>query len=539
MDDEARTVRTSAASSAAADGAVPTTGPTVPLLEIVELSKSFGTTRALDRVRLEVLPGRVHGLVGENGSGKSTLVKILAGYHDPDAGGRILIAGKDVTHSLSAGGSRALGLRFVHQDLGIIGGLSVTENLFADRFVGEPKAWLRWRTEHAKASELLASFGVRVNPRRTMRELPAAVQAMVAIVRAAEGLRSSSGERAGHGILVLDEATASLPLAARDQLQSVVRTVVELGHAVLFVSHFPDEVLEWADRVTVLRDGRVVANRDTHGMTEDELVELIIGRKMEPRPQTSLPPLAAASTPSMTATGVHGQEIEELAFTLRPGEVLGLTGLVGSGFDEVIRILGGAGVTCGGEATLHGRRLDLGTLSPATAHKAGISLVPQDRQKSGVAPVLTVLENISLSILDRHRGLAGRIRHRRLREEVYRLLENYGVRPADPDLEVGSLSGGNQQKVLIAKAMASTPKVLLLDEPTQGVDVGARADILRKLREVARSGTAVICATTDASQLEELCDRVIVLRRGRLSAELTGEAINEDRIVEETYSSVS
>ena len=551
MDDEASTVRASAAASAAADVAVPTTGLTVPLLEITELSKSFGTTRALDRVRLEVVSGRVHGLVGQNGSGKSTLVKILAGYHDPDPGGRIVIGGRDATHSLGAGGSRAFGLRFVHQDLGIVGGLSVTENLFADRFVGEPRAWLRWRTEHAKASELLASFGVRVDPRRTMREFPAAVQAMVAIVRAAEGLRTSSVEHAGHagrversghagrGILVLDEATASLPLAARDQLQSVVRGVVELGHAVLFVSHFPDEVLEWADRVTVLRDGRVVADRDTHGMTEDELVELIIGRKMEPRRETSLPPLAIASTLSIAVNGMHGQEVEELTFTLRPGEVLGVTGLVGSGFDEVTRILGGAGETCGGELVLNGRHFDLGTLSPATAHKAGISLVPQDRQRCGLASVLTVLENISLSILDRYRGAAGRIRHRRLREEVQRLLEDYGVRPPDPDLEVGSLSGGNQQKVLIAKAMASAPRVLLLDEPTQGVDVGARADILRKLKEVARSGTAVICATNDAPQLEELCDRVIVLRRGRLSAELTGEAITEDRIVEETYSSVS
>jgi ribose transport system ATP-binding protein len=508
-----------------------------PLLEVEGLSKSFGTTHALDRAWLRVMPGQVHGLVGQNGSGKSTLVKVLAGYHDPDPGARIVIDGKDATHALAGGGSQALGLRFVHQDLGLVGNLSVTENLFADRFVGEPKAWLRWRDEHAKASELLLSFGVRVDPRRTMSELPAAAQAMVAIVRAAARLRSDRPEPGSRGVLVLDEATASLPLAARDQLRSVVGAVVALGHGVLFVSHFPDEVLEWADQVTVLRDGVVVADRPNEGMTEDELVELIIGRPLEPHKPTASTAASDGTTPTVVVTGLHGHEVEELDFEVRPGEVLGVTGLVGSGFDEVTRILGGAGVDCRGELVVDGRRWDLAIFSPVTARRAGVSLVPHDRQRLGVAPVLTVAENISLAILDGYVGAAGHLRHRRMRQEIQRLLVDYGVRPPDPNLVLGSLSGGNQQKVLIAKAMAGAPRVLLLDEPTQGVDVGARTEILRKLRDVARAGTAVLCATTDASQLEELCDRVIVLRRGRLCAELTGEAINEDRIVAEIYSS--
>ena len=510
-----------------------------PLLEIEGLSKSFGSTQALDRAWLKVMPGRVHGLVGQNGSGKSTLVKVLAGYHDPDPGARIVIGGREVTHTLGGGGSRANGLYFVHQDLGVVGALSVAENLFIDRFVDQPKAWVRWRAEHAKASELLASFGVRVDPRRKMAELPVAVQAMVVIVRAAERLRAGSPESGDRGgVLVLDEATASLPLAARDQLQSVVRAVVALGHAVLFVSHFPDEVLEWADHVTVLRDGRVVADRETQGMTEDELVELIIGRQMEPHQGVVVPASSGGSTSSMVVTGLTGQEVDGLSFAVQPGEVLGLTGLVGSGFDEVARILGGASVARAGEMVLDGRRWDLTAFSPAAARKAGVSLVPDDRHRLGVAPALTVSENISLSVLDRYRGVAGRIKHRRLRQEVRRLLADYDVRPPDPDLPLRSLSGGNQQKVVIAKAMAGAPRVLLLDEPTKGVDVGARSEILEKLRDVARAGTAVVCSTTDASQLEDLCDRVLVLRRGRLCAELTGEAINEDRIVEETYSSV-
>jgi ribose transport system ATP-binding protein len=523
-----------------ADGMPRPRAPAVtPLLEIDGLSKSFGTTRALDAAWLRIMSGRVHGLVGQNGSGKSTLVKVLSGYHEPEPGARIVVDGKEATRALGAGGSRALGLRFVHQDLGLVGGLSVTENLLVDRFVGEPRAWLRWRAEHAKAADLLASFGVRIDPRRTVGELPAAVQAMVAIVRAAEGLRANRPGAGSRGILVLDEATASLPLAARDQLQSVVRAVVALGHSVLFVSHFPDEVLEWADQVTVLRDGRVVADRPTEGMTEDELVELIIGRRMETHHGGPASVVDDGAAPSVRVTGLCGHEVEELSFEVRPGEVLGVTGLVGSGFDEVTRVLGGAGTARGGVMELDGRTWSLPAFSPVSARRAGVSFVPHDRQRLGAAPALTVSENISLAILDRFRGAAGRIRHRRLRQEVRRLLEDYGVRPPDPNLALGNLSGGNQQKVVIAKAMASLPRVLLLDEPTQGVDVGARAEILGKLRDVARSGTAVVCATTDASQLEELCDRVVVLRRGRLCAELTGDAINEDRIVEETYSSVS
>ena len=533
------TARAGKQADAPAGVPAPTGGAGDPLLEIEGLSKSFGSTRALDRAWLKVMPGRVHGLVGQNGSGKSTLVKVLAGYHDPDPGARIVIDGKEVTHALGGGGSRAYGLHFVHQDLGIVDALSVSENLFIDRFVGEPRAWLRWRAEHAKASELLASFGVRIDPRRKMAELPVAVQAMVVIVRAAERLRVGTPEAGHRGVLVLDEATASLPLAARDQLQSVVRAVVALGHAVLFVSHFPDEVLEWADQVTVLRDGRVVADRATEGMAEEELVELIIGRQMEPHQLSSSLASGEGSPSSMVVTGLQGDEVDDLSFAVRPGEVLGLTGLVGSGFDEVTRILGGAGAARAGEMVLDGRRWNLTAYSPAAARQAGVSLVPHDRHRLGVAPALSVSENISLAILDRYRGLAGRIQHRRLRHEVRRLLEDYDVRPPDPDLPLKSLSGGNQQKVVIAKAMAARPRVLLLDEPTNGVDVGARSEILEKLRDVARAGTAVVCATTDASQLEDLCDRVFVLRRGRLCAELTGDAINEDRIVQETYTSVA
>lgn len=518
-------------------------GQRVPreVLECDGISKVFEGTQALDGVSIRVMSGQVHGLVGQNGSGKSTLVKILAGYHEPDPGARIVIDGTQVTQSLGGGRSRGLGLRFVHQDLGVVPQLSVTENLFVDRFVAEPQSMLRWHDEHAKASALLHSFGVDVDPRRAMGELPTAVQAMVVIVRAAEGLQGDSAKGSRRGILILDEATATLPLAARRQLRAVVGEVVALGHGVLFVSHFPDEVLDWAEYVTVLRDGRVVADRSTSGMSEDELVELIIGRRLEALQASygGLPTVEDGTAAVLSVSGVDGNEVTDLSFDVMPGEVLGITGLVGSGYDEACRLLGGAAEVHAGTLELEGRRWQLVSFSPIDASRAGISLVTQDRLSEGIAPTLTVAENISLPILDRYSGRGGRIRHGQLGHEVARLLREYNVQPPDPTLNLGGLSGGNQQKVVIAKAMAGQPKVLALIEPTTGVDVGARSDILTKLREVARDGTAVVCGSTDSGQLAQLCDRVIVLQRGRVVAELRGDDINQDRIVHDTYRSVA
>lgn len=510
------------------------------LLQVDDLSKSFGNTQALDKVSLRVLGGRIHGLVGENGSGKSTLVKILAGYHAPDAGGRIVAGEVTILGGLAGVHSRQLGLRFVHQDLGIVPELTVTENLFVDRFAAESRFALRWQQEHANAATLLASFGVEVDPRRPIGSLPAAERAMVAIVRAAEGLRSAPDApdaRERRGVLVLDEATASLPEAARQKLRAVVDEVVGLGHGVLFVSHFPDEVLEWAEHVTVLRDGRVVADKPTSGMTEGDLIELIIGRRLQGR--TEVPLSGAGETGSALAVGgLRGREVAELSFAMRAGEILGLTGLIGSGYDEVCQVLGGAVPARAGTLELGGRLWQLHGWTSRRAVQEGVGFVPQDRQRQASSPRLTVSENISLSILERHRGPLGLLRRGQLRAEVAGLLREYGVVPPNPELPLGTLSGGNQQKVVIAKAVAARPRVLVLLEPTQGVDVGARTDILAKIRDVARRGTPVVCGSTDASQLEEVCDRVLVLQRGKMVAELTGADVNEDRIVEETYRSV-
>lgn len=509
-----------------------------PLLVVRGLSKSFGPTRALRRVDLAIAHGEVRGLVGENGSGKSTLVKVLAGYHVPDPGGEVLVGGDRLALPLTGAEARRAGLHFVHQDLGLIPALSVTENLYADRYsVGRSRS-IRWRQEHARARASLARFGVEVDPATALSSLPMEQRVMVAIVRALEGIQGAEGEasRGGRrGVLVLDEPTVSLPKAGRERLRAMVAEVVAAGHGVLFISHYPDEVLSWADRVTVLRDGSVVADRPTTELSERDLVELIIGRALDERALRAGLESTASTEGEIMLEGLDDGELRGVGLGIRSGEVLGVTGLLGSGFEELCQALAGARRPRRGVLRIGGRVHELRQHSPRAARAAGIAFVPQDRLREGGSAALSLEENLSLAILERHRGLLGRIRHRELEREVRGLLEEFNVRPPRPEAKLRELSGGNQQKVVMAKAMASHPKLLVLLEPTQGVDVGARGEILEKVRHVAMSGSAVVLGSTDAEQLAQVSDRVIVLRRGQVVAELTGADITKDRIVEEMY----
>jgi len=513
-----------------------------PLLEVRGLSKSFGPTRALCRVDLRIAPGEVRGLVGENGSGKSTLVKVLAGYHVPDPGGEVRIGGEHLEFPLTGARARRAGLHFVHQDLGLIPALSVTENLFADRYsVGRSRS-IRWREEHARARASLERFGVEVDPTAPLSSLPMEQRVMVAIVRALEGIHGAGedGDRSGRrGVLVLDEPTVSLPKAGRERLQAMVAEVVAAGHGVLFISHYPDEVLGWADRVTVLRDGSVVADRATSELAERDLVELIIGRALDERSRRLDADNAHAAEGEIRLAGLDDGELRGVSLGIRMGEVLGVTGLLGSGFEEICQALAGARRPRAGELHIETRVFPLHQFTPGAARQAGIAFVPQDRLREGGSAALSLEENLSLAIMDRFQGALGRIRHRELEREVRRLLEEFNVKPPRPEAKLRELSGGNQQKVVMAKAMALCPKLLVLLEPTQGVDVGARGEILDKVREIAGGGSAVVIGSTDAEQLAQVADRVVVLRRGQVVAELSGADITKDRIVEEMYRPVA
>jgi ribose transport system ATP-binding protein len=503
------------------------------LLELSGVSKHFGGARALDAVDLRIDAGEIHGLLGQNGSGKSTLLKVLSGFHDPD-GGRLTVRGEDVALPLSPGAFRDLGFAFVHQDLALVPGLSVTENLIVSRLAGRAGARIHWRRENRRAAEVLASYGLTgIDPAAPISRLTQMQRALVAVVRAVEELRADGHDSV---LLVLDEPTAFLPRAGVEHLFALVREVVGAGGSALFVTHDLDEVVELCDRVTVLRDGRSAGTVEVAGTTTDELVELIIGRRLESRQPAERAAVRSAST-GLRARNVTGAVVHDVDFEVASGEVLGLTGLLGSGFEELLQVVYGARPGQGTIELEAGAR-DIARLTPAAAMGLGMAFVPADRPAEAAIASLSVADNVTMPTLERHRGPLG-LSRARVRESAADLGRRYDVRPNRPELPLSALSGGNQQKAVMGKWLQTEPRVLLLDQPTQGVDVGAREQIFAAIRAAAASGTAVVCASADAEELAAVCDRVLVLARGALIGEITGAELTKERIAERVLTSTT
>jgi ribose transport system ATP-binding protein len=471
------------------------------------VSKSFGGVRALDDASLTLLPGEVHGLLGENGSGKSTLIRILAGYHAPDPGAELEIGGRRERLPLPPGRARELGIAFVHQDLGLIPDLSVVENLRIGELAARRDWWISWRRERARAGEALARFGVELDPRQPVAHLRPVARALLAIVRAAEELD-------GPGVLVLDEPTVFLPEPERRRLFALARGLAEAGASVLFVSHDLEEALELGDRVTVLRDGRVVVSAATAGLERDDLAELMTGHRIEADVKRHQP----LGRVAVSVADLSGETVSDLSFDVREHEVVGLTGLLGSGFEEVPYLLFGARPSQAGSLELGDAHHDATAMTPDRALRAGIALLAADVSRDGDAGSLPVVDHVTLPVLDRYVTRLGLDRRRMLRE-ADKLLARFGVRPCEPRLALRALSGGNQQKTLLATALNAAPRLLLLDEPTRGVDVGARAQIFVQIRQAAEQGACVICASTDREELAAICDRVLVFSGGRIEYE--------------------
>lgn len=505
-----------------------------PALEVRNLAKTFGGVQALRGVDFTVRAGEIHGLLGQNGSGKSTLIKVLAGFHAPDPGGELTVYGTKVPLPLGPGGFHPLGMRFVHQDLGLIPSLSVLENLMIDDLSSSAQWAISWAKARAKATELFDRYGLSLDLRQPVGSLRAVHRALLAIVRAVGNMPAESD--ATRGLLVLDEPTVYLPGDDTALLFSLTRKVARSGAGVLFVSHDIDEVMELTDRVTVLRDGRVVSTATTSQTTPDEIIEMIVGHPMtEPdRSRTGRP----GGPPHVHVRELAGGLVESASFETRRGEIVGVTGLSGSGFEDVPYLLFGVGEASSGTLTVGADELALRDLSPPRAFKAGLALVPADRQRDGAILSLSVLNNVSMQILGdfQHGPL---LRRRQLMASARSVLDQFDIRPADPTLTCSSLSGGNQQKVLMAKWLQTRPALLLVHEPTQGVDVGAREEIFAVLRTAAAEGMAVLCASSDHEQLALLCDRVLIFRRGRVVSELVADAITKESISERCYAAPS
>ena len=500
-----------------------------PVLAVERLAKSFGATRALKGVSLDVAAGDVHGLVGANGSGKSTLIKILSGYHDADEGA-VCVHGEPVRLPMSRAEAQRLGVAFVHQDLGLVGTASVLENLRVGRYETAPGRRIRWRAERERTRRLLRRFELEVNPDTPVERLSQTERAIVAIVRAVNDVE----QHRGSGLLVLDEPTAALPAHEVHRLFAAVRTIAGSGSGVLIVTHNLDEVFSITTAVSVLRDGNVVASDPTAELDEPRLIELIVGRELAP---PAAPLEQRAGSTAMTVHGLRGALADGVSFEARAGEILGLTGLVGAGHEEIPYLITGASPAADGTVALDAGELEHPT--PQRAQEAGLVLLPGDRQRQSAILGATVKENVTLPALKTFRGALGHLDHRAERRAVRDVLERFDVRPPEPDRPMITLSGGNQQKALIGRCLRMQPKVLLLHEPTQGVDVGARQGIFATLRAAADQGAAVVYASVEYEDLANICDRVLVLRRGRVVADLRGEACTQEAIVANCYQTVA
>jgi ribose transport system ATP-binding protein len=506
---------------------------TPSVLRIAGLSKRFGGARALDNVSLEVRIGEVHGLLGQNGSGKSTLIKILSGFHEPDEGGKIWVNGKEVELPIPVGSFHSLGISFVHQHLGLIPTLTVLENLLIGDLASELNWRINWLAESRRARELFQRYDLALDPASGVQRLSPVERALLAIVRAFDQLQRERARTGNAGLLILDEPTPFLPAHDVKKLFRLVREIVNDGASVIFVSHDIDEVLTITDRATVLRDGQVAGSFETNQVTKADIVRMIVGRHVEltlRKLSSDFSEVAAA----VRLTHATNEIVDDVNIELRPGEVLGLTGLIGSGYDEVVYLAYGGKGAASGTLEIGEKRLELNGLSPKTAIEHGCVLIPGDRQSSAAVGSLSVIENLSLPVLAKVTN-PWLLNGAALKKNAVKLNEMFDVRPRDPTLPIGSLSGGNQQKVVLAKWFQVKPRLILLDEPTQGVDVGAREQVFEVIRDASRSGACVICASSDFEQLAAICDRVGVFSRGRLVLELHGEELSKSSIAEACY----
>lgn len=495
-----------------------------PLLAARALTKSFGGTRALIGVDLDLRPGEVHALIGQNGSGKSTLIKILSGFHPPDEGS-VDVRGEPVNLPLRPGEPERLGLSFLHQESCVAERMSVLENLRLRRYETTWYGRLNWRRERQRVRELLATMSVDVEPDLPMRRVPQAERALIGFVRATQDLHDRPG------VLILDEPTESLPAPSVNRLFDAIRTVASRGSAVLFVSHRLEEVLEISDRISVIRDGRLVGTVTKTEASETRLISMMLGRELGHLYPTRT---EAEGQPILRVRGLSGAIAQDVGVDVREGEIVGLTGLVGMGHDEVPYLIFGARSPAAGTVSVAGAPL---TPTPQMMRRAGVALLPADRARASGVRTATVLENLTLPVLDQFFRV-GRLRKGAERARVLQLLTQFGVHPHDPDRRFGALSGGNQQKALLGKWLQVRPAVLLLHEPTQGVDVGSRREIFRIIREVAAAGAAVVIASSEYEDLANVCNRVVVMRRGRVVTELSGDDLNSERILERCYATM-
>ena len=488
---------------------------TDPVLRLSGITKTFPGVTALSKVELALYPGQVTALVGENGAGKSTLVKILTGIHQPNEG-EILVDGTETTFPTATAAQDA-GVTAIHQETVLFDELTVAENIFLGHAPRNRFGLMDWGRMRKDASEILTRIGAKLDPMKPLRDLGIASKHLVAIARAL-----SVEAR----VVVMDEPTASLSQAEIEELYELVDRLKADGKAILFISHKFDEIFRIADRYTVFRDGEMVDAGMIDDVTEDQLVEKMVGRSMDAIfPQRQ-------STPGEEILRVsgysHPTEFADINFGLRKGEILGFYGLVGAGRSEFMQALFGVTKPSKGAVRLDGKVAVI--RSPAEAIAKGIVYVPEDRGKQGAITAMPIFQNVTLPSLSQtsNKGFV------RMAEEfalARKYTQRLDLRAASLNQDVGNLSGGNQQKVVIAKWLATKPKVIILDEPTKGIDVGSKAAVHEFMAELAAEGLSVIMVSSEIPEILGMSDRVIVMRDGRIAAELDRDELSPEKLV--------
>ena len=486
-----------------------------PRLELRHASKSFGRVRALGDGSLALWPGEVHALLGENGAGKSTLVKLLAGVYQPDSG-ELLVDGQARTFANPAE-ARDAGLAVIYQEPTLFADLSIAENIYMGRQPRDRLGRIRYDEMNREVDTLLQSLGVNLRAERLVRGLSIADQQVVEIAKALS---------LNANVLIMDEPTAALSLTEVERLFAIVRSLRERNAAILFITHRLDEVFALTQRLTIMRDGLKVFDAMTADMTIDSIVSKMVGRDLDTfYPKADVAPgEVRLSVRGLTRDGVF----KNVSFEVRVGEIVALAGLVGAGRSEVARAIFGIDHVDAGEVRIAGKPLQLGR--PQAAVRAGLALVPEDRRAQGLALELSIARNASLTVLGRlvKHGLISSRSENTLAADWGRRLR---LKASDLDAPVGTLSGGNQQKVVLGKWLATGPKVLIIDEPTRGIDVGAKAEVYRTLAELVREGMAVLMISSELPEVLGMADRILVMHEGRISADIARADANEERVM--------
>ncbi len=486
------------------------------LLRADHVSKTFPGVRALDDIHLDILPGEIHALVGENGAGKSSLIKILSGVYQADEGARIELMGRVVDEVTPLEAVRS-GISVIYQDFSLFPNLTVAENIAISSELGRGVKVVNWQSMRDLAGRTLDRLGVQLPLESQLGDLSVARQQIVAIARAL-----TSDAR----LLIMDEPTSALSRSEVELLFTIMRSLKASGMSILFVSHKLDELFAIADRFTVLRDGKYMGTYSRDELDNEKLISLMVGRKIEytvyPKRKRTGPILEVKN---LSKSG----NFIDVSFVLNRGEILGVTGLVGAGRTEMVQAIYGMNPPDSGSIMLDGaeRRIS----SPQEAVDLGIGYVPENRLEEGLVLRQSTGNNVALVALSRLTNAVGAVLRGKRRELVDDSIKKLAIRPADPDLSVSKLSGGNQQRVVLAKWLAQNPKVLIVDEPTNGIDVGAKSEIHRLLRDLADQGMGIILVSSELPEILAIADRILVMRRGRINGEFDGAEATQEQIM--------